>query len=498
MISKKNRLPGKKKLGWPHIKFLPLILLWSFAVVFTVLSRLVGAQLTIPTVINNAVIVISEVLFSDTWIDDATVNKVRVYSDSGFAETLTVVGDLKVTNLVTPGAATTYLVTTDTDGILSFIDAASIWWWAGAGWGKWIDSIAQSTGLYYDQHVAVGADVDANYALKVFDELNALRISNGNVRIDELWDWVTSNWPWVMTVDSSGVVSMTKVSSSMLTSTLQTQIAWYWQSAWGGNIYYNSGWVGIWTINPTLTLEVDGDALVDRLYVLNGESTFTNNGTDAYRYTTPWNDIRLWSANNNVSIGWGNPAAKLDVDGDVLIDAWITDASWLTFDDLNYNSVTAADINDVDCNVLWVDANWEVILVNADTACAGGSGWWDPKSYQVTKINTITNTNSTPVLIDGMQVTPPWGTYYVSFNASAFMDRRDRSFSYQIYIGWVPVAHTYRLFTQSRDSDNQRNVISTQWIVTTDGQTIEVRRAELANNEATIIERSLNLIKVTP
>lgn len=90
------------------------------------LISMASAQLSIPTVIDNARIVIREILYSDTGIDDSTPYKIRVVADNGFTQTLYIDGDLRVENLSTPNNTTTYLVTTDPDGVLSFVDVNAL------------------------------------------------------------------------------------------------------------------------------------------------------------------------------------------------------------------------------------------------------------------------------------------------------------------------------------------------------------------------------------
>ncbi len=331
------------------------------------------AQISIPTLITNAVITIQTVLFSSDGIDDpANPYKVRVFSDSSNAATLVVEWGLKVNDLIAPSTSTTYLVTTDDTGILQFEDINNI----GGGWvgwgsvsGKWLSSIAVISGIYYPSQVGIGTDADIDYKLSIFDEKSALLINKWDIKINELGAWVLANGTGVLTVDTNGIVGMTKVTSDMLDASIDAGV---WDVAWWWSISYISWNVGIKTVAPFTDFHVDGDILTDRLYVWNGETTITNNGINAYWFSN--NDIIIGSRTNNVAIGGIAPTQKLHVDGKVLIDSTQADDAGLIFEDLAYTSPPTTGINNVDCNVLSVDASGNVILVDADDACNAPAG----------------------------------------------------------------------------------------------------------------------------
>lgn len=98
--------------------------------------------------------------------------------------------------------------------------------------------------------------------------------------------------------------------------------------------------------------------------------------------------------------------------------------------------------------------------------------------------------------VTDMSITPSVWKYMVSFNALAYITDSNRTFSYQIYVWWIPVAHSYKEFTQWNGSEWKWNMIDTQWIVIVGWQTIEIRRAQLDDSIAHIKQRSLSLIKV--
>lgn len=466
-------------------------------------SNISSAQLSIQTVISNAKITIWEILFSDDGLDTPwNPYKIRVYADWSDSETLVVDGNLKVSSLQTPWGSTTYLVRTDSDGILSFVDISSLslGWWTGSNWDtRWIDSALLSTWIYYNQHVWIWTDVDSNYILRLTNEFWALRVTQWDMKFDQLGSWVWLNGAWVMTVDSSWIVAMQKITASMLDPAFLASLWGLWQSGLWESINYISWSVWVKTATPLVDFHVNGDILANRVYIASWEMTFTANGINGYRFTSSGQDLIIWSANNNVSIWWTNPSAKLEVKGDVLIDSLWTDDSWLKFDDLNFNSTPGNTLTGVDCNILWVDANWKVILVDANVACTATwwvSTWSLPQSYEVSGVSDLSISSTTPTLVTDMSITPPPWKYIVSFNAIGYMQDASKTFSYQIYVWWIPVAHSYREYTQSNGSELQWNMIATQWIVTVDWETIEIRRAILTDSSAKIKQRSMNLIKV--
>ena len=101
----------------------------------------------------------------------------------------------------------------------------------------------------------------------------------------------------------------------------------------GGDIYYESGNVGIGTVSPDYSLDVAGNAQIqDRLYMDNGAADGANIIFDSSGFTS-WNvdnvngDLRFFEGgvvhmfledNGNVGIGTVNPVAKLSVVGEAL------------------------------------------------------------------------------------------------------------------------------------------------------------------------------------
>lgn len=90
-----------------------------------------------------------------------------------------------------------------------------------------------------------------------------------------------------MTVDANGIVHMEKITASMFDPVFLSQLSSLWSLGSSGNIYYNSGNVGILTNNPIVNLDVNGDVLADRFYIGNGQMTLTNTGSDAYWFSIP-------------------------------------------------------------------------------------------------------------------------------------------------------------------------------------------------------------------
>ena len=371
-----------------------------------------GAQLNIPTDLNTATAVFQDIIISSNGLDEIdNPNKVKVYADNSIESTFVVDGFLEVTSLVASGTETTYLVTTDNDGILSFVDIKDVLD-PDVVSSQWTESTEAEGGIFFYNNVGIGTEANPNFQLNVAGGTaiqEGLSI-DGQVSITNLWNWISTNGDGLMTVDMNGNVSMTKVSSNMFDSSVEEYIQslidenTFWEII-DGDLYYNNGKIGVLTDEILEEFHVNGDILSDRLYLVNGEQTFTQaSDSDAYWYVSNNTDIRISNRNNNVAIGNIDPQAKLDVNGDVIIRSENNDSSGLTFANLNMNTDSTYSLQDVNCKTLGLNENGEVVLVDMSDVCESLND--DNGNEKAPKCNGETATiwvNSEGIIVGGDQ-----------------------------------------------------------------------------------------------
>lgn len=126
-----------------------------------------GAQLNIPTDLNTATAVFQDIIISSNGLDEIdNPNKVKVYADNSIESTFVVDGFLEVTSLVASGTETTYLVTTDNDGILSFVDIKDVLD-PDVVSSQWTESTEAEGGIFFYNNVGIGTEANPNFQLNV-------------------------------------------------------------------------------------------------------------------------------------------------------------------------------------------------------------------------------------------------------------------------------------------------------------------------------------------
>lgn len=120
-------------------------------------------------------------------------------------------------------------------------------------------------------------------------------------------------------------------------------------------------------------------------------------------------------------------------------------------------------------------------------------GYWEASATAST-----TTTSSTDVLMSGMTLTPPAGTYMAWFSGSVGQSAADNTVTVSIYAGGSQIAHTQRVNTPTPtfSAGAARTTVATNGVVTVNGsQAVEIRWRRNAGT-ATCDQRTFNLIQV--
>lgn len=120
-------------------------------------------------------------------------------------------------------------------------------------------------------------------------------------------------------------------------------------------------------------------------------------------------------------------------------------------------------------------------------------GYWEASATAST-----TTTSSTDVLMSGMTLTPPAGTYMAWFSGSVGQSAANNTVTVSIYAGGSQIAHTQRVNTPTLtfSAGAARTTVATNGVVTVNGsQAVEIRWRRNAGT-ATCDQRTFNLIQV--
>jgi hypothetical protein len=149
---------------------------------------------------------------------------------------------------------------------------------------------------------------------RIFNILN-----NGNIGIG------TTNPTKSLEVSGDILVSNLTTGNINFTGNLYKNNALYISSQWsdsGSNVYFSGGNVGVGTSNPSKSLEVSGDVLLSNLTT--GNINFTGNlyQNSSLYISSQWSDSgsNVYFSGGNVGVGTSNPSKSLEVSGDVLVN----------------------------------------------------------------------------------------------------------------------------------------------------------------------------------
>lgn len=108
-----------------------------------------------------------------------------------------------------------------------------------------------------------------------------------------------------------------------------------------------------------------------------------------------------------------------------------------------------------------------------------------------------TTTSNSDVLMDSMNVTPAAGSYLGLFNTDCSSSVDDATISASIYVNGIQLSNTERVVVPRSNNANERMILATQGILTTNGSEAVDVRWRVSSGTGTASNRSLQLIKIS-